>query len=267
MPNAKINDTTLHYDVQGQGETLVFLHAGITDLSMWDAQVAEFAKKYRTIRYDMRGFGRSQFPENTFSHVHDLEMLLEYLKVEDAYLVGCSKGATLALDFTILYPDKVNGLMFVGSAPRGYQFTGEHPPIWKELKQAVEVANFDKAADLGLQIWLAGENRPLEQVNEQLREQVRILIKTMFENEVHSRGKEEKSDMNAMTLLADIKTPTFILIGREDMEDLVEVAEHMVSVMPNAKMTIMENTAHLPNMERPTEFNKLLDDFLNQLTS
>jgi 3-oxoadipate enol-lactonase len=98
---ADVNGARMYYEVVGEGEPLVLVHAGIADSRMWEAQITAFADRYRVIRYDMRGFGRTQIVEGPFSHHEDLRSLLDFLGLDRANIVGCSMGGGAVLDFAL----------------------------------------------------------------------------------------------------------------------------------------------------------------------
>src|SRR3954453_7427403 len=85
----------LYYEVAGQGDAVLFIHAGIADSRMWDEQSHVFAPHYQTIRYDIRGFGRSQIPAGPFAYHTDPANLLRFLKVERAHIIGNSFGGKI----------------------------------------------------------------------------------------------------------------------------------------------------------------------------
>lgn len=117
---AEINGARIHYEVAGEGEPLVLVHAGIADSRMWDDQIGAFAGGYRAIRYDMRGFGQTEMVEGPFSHHEDLRGLLDSLGVGRTHTVGCSMGGGVVLDFALEYPERVGNLILVGSAVGGF---------------------------------------------------------------------------------------------------------------------------------------------------
>ena len=81
---AQINGTRMHYDLHGDGHPLVLIHSGVSDLRFWDDQMEEFSKKYRVIRYDLRGFGQSGVPDSDYRPVEDLKGLLDHLEIDSA---------------------------------------------------------------------------------------------------------------------------------------------------------------------------------------
>ena len=98
---AEVNGTKLYYEMAGSGRVIVLLHGGAVDRRAWDDQFTEFAAKYRVIRYDLRGAGKSASPVKPFSNSEDLYQLLRFLKVDKAYLIGISRGGGIAFDMPI----------------------------------------------------------------------------------------------------------------------------------------------------------------------
>ena len=138
----RINGARIHCEREGDGPPVVFLHAGIADMRMWDPQVAAFATQFDVIRLDQRGFGESELPAKAWSPVADLLSLMDQLSLDTADLVGCSMGGALAIDFTLAHPDRVSKLVLVGSAIGGFAFRPEHAHLF------AEVASARKAGDL-----------------------------------------------------------------------------------------------------------------------
>lgn len=124
---AAINGANLYYEVAGSGHPLVLVHAGIADNRMWDDQFSAFANQYRVIRFDQRGYGQSPPMEGEFARHNDLYELLKFLKVERAYLIGCSMGGRVCLDFALEHPDIAAALIMVGSGPSGFDFKTAPP--------------------------------------------------------------------------------------------------------------------------------------------
>jgi len=117
---ASVNGTQLYYETLGEGHPLVLIHGGYMDRRMWDDQFHAFAKHYRVIRYDVRGFGKSELPPVPYADRQDLFDLLNYLGVEKTYLLGLSLGGIIAIDFTLEHPTMVDALILVGSPVPGF---------------------------------------------------------------------------------------------------------------------------------------------------
>ena len=117
----------------GEGDVLVLLHSGYTDLRLWDDQFELFGRYFKVIRYDIRGFGRSDKPSEPFSHFEDLKELLNYLGIDKAHLVGVSMGGSIAIDFTLQYPDLVEYLVLSGSSLNGYLYANDEASSQRDL--------------------------------------------------------------------------------------------------------------------------------------
>jgi pimeloyl-ACP methyl ester carboxylesterase len=115
-----VNGAELYYEVGGEGQPLVLLHDGLLDRRVWDDQFVAFARLYRTIRYDRRGYGKSSMPDRAFSDVSDLHRLLRHLSTERAYLMGIPNGGKVALEFALEHPRMVAALVLVGPNLGGY---------------------------------------------------------------------------------------------------------------------------------------------------
>ena len=89
---AEVNNTSIYYEVAGEGQALVMVHAGIANKAMWDEQFEFFAQKYKVVRYDMRGYGQSPAAGNDYQRYEDIRALLDFLNIDHAYLMGCSMG-------------------------------------------------------------------------------------------------------------------------------------------------------------------------------
>src|SRR3712207_8911911 len=124
---ADVNGARLHYEIVGEGDPLVLVHAGIADGRMWEGQLGAFAHRNRVIRYDMRGFGRSAMVEGPYAHHEDLRALLDYLGIERALLVGCSMGGKTIIDFALQHPGRAGALVLAGSSVSGFEADGDAP--------------------------------------------------------------------------------------------------------------------------------------------
>ncbi len=265
----KVDGCNLYYEEQGEGHPLVLLHAGIADHRMWDEQVAEFAERYRVIRWDMRGFGKSKTEAGTYSLRDDLFALLNHLEVERAYLCGVSMGGGLTIDFALEHPEMVAAFIAVAPGLSGYW-----PPMGDDAKAQWEKETFargqqawkDKDSaqyiELQMQVWVDGPLQPRERVPAAMRDKVR----TMMQDEDTTEWTPKQLDPPAVNRLNEIRMPTFIIYGDLDPTETDQTCKVLGEQIPNAQTRVMRGTAHLPNMERPDEFNRIVLDFLNSLS-
>jgi pimeloyl-ACP methyl ester carboxylesterase len=119
---AELNGTRLYYEVAGSGAALAFVHGFSLDTRMWDDQFEAFAERYRVVRYDARGFGKSALPgSEKYMHAADLKALLEQLGIDRASVVGLSMGGGIAIDFALTYPEATRALVLVDSTLGGFR--------------------------------------------------------------------------------------------------------------------------------------------------
>ena len=259
---ADVNGATLHYETAGEGEPLVLVHAGISDSRMWDAQVDAFSRRYRTVRYDLRGFGRSPMVEGPYSHHTDLRALLDALEVERAAFVGCSMGGGAVIDFALENPERAEALVLVGAAVGGFEFDEGPPEEWGELVAADGAGDLERVSELEVRMWVDGPRRGPDVVDPAVRDLVREMNLIALKNEAAQLGEELEPERPAASRISKIQAPTLVLVGDEDRARTLAAADLLEEKIPNVRKTVMAGTAHLPNMERPGEFNRLVLDFL-----
>jgi pimeloyl-ACP methyl ester carboxylesterase len=241
---------------------LLLLHAGICDGRMWDDQIGEFARTHRVITPDFRGFGQTKMVAGPFAHRHDLRALMDHLGLGRAILVGGSMSGKTTLDFALEYPQRVDALILVASALSGYHFTDAGTrAAWKASDAALEAGRLDDAAKIEMQTWLAGPRRRLEQIDPSPRQRIRAMLMQSYATPP-DLGDEQPLDPPAVGRLGEVRAPTLIVVGDEDQPDIVAIAGLAESGIPGAKKVVMPGTAHLPNMEQPATFNRIVRDFL-----
>ena len=260
---AEVNGARIYYEVAGEGEPLVMLHAGIADSRMWRKQQEYFSRYYKVITYDLRGFGKTVMPDGQYAHYRDLAGLLDTLRVDKAILLGCSMGGSVAIDFTLEYPERVKGLVLVSSALDGYRFEDkETKKSWKEIDKAVKKRKFDKAADLEIAQWIVGSGRSPEKVDQAVKILVREMLMTYYKNG-NGKGEEQGPEEFAIDRLTEITVPTLIVTGGLDAPDILNITELLNNEIANSRRVTITDTAHLPSLEQSDGFNILVYDFLN----
>jgi pimeloyl-ACP methyl ester carboxylesterase len=272
MPFTDLNGTRFYYEITGASaahpNTVVFLHAGIADRRMWDAQISPFSAHYRILRYDLRGFGRTTVSTPApYAHHKDLRALLDHLGIQRAAVIGCSNGGRVAMNFTLAYPDHVSALVMVCSSPGGYHDDSEDPPIWAEIVAAFKAGDLERTAQLEAQLWTAGPDRAPDQVDARMLALVREMDLIALQNEVAANsGQEQPFIPPAIERLAELHLPLLAVVGELDSPVTLAAGKFMAENIAGARMVTMP-TAHLPSMERPDEFNQIVLDFLKEALS
>jgi pimeloyl-ACP methyl ester carboxylesterase len=262
---AEVNGTQLYYEIAGAGYPLVLLHAGIADSRMWDAQFEVFAREFLTVRYDMRGFGRSVMPPaGEFCLYDDLAGLLDALGLDSAMLVGLSLGASTALDFTLAYPDQVDALVVCGPSLSGFPWSNAILEGWGAVDDAVERGDKAAAIELDLRMWVDGPSRQPDQMDEAIRERMREMLTPLYDIP-EGNGTERRLDPPAIHRLGEILTPTLIVIGDQDMPDMMGIADKLEAGIRGARKVVISGAAHMVNMEKPEQFNHDVLEFLEDV--
>lgn len=254
----------LYYEVAGSGAPLVLCHAGFVDSGMWDSQWDELGQFFQVVRFDIRDYGRSGRAQGPVSRRKDLEGLLDQLGIQRAVLVGCSMGGTIVLDFALEHPERVDGLVLVSAAPSGFEMQGDAPPDLLAMIAATQQGDLKQVSELQLRLWVDGPYRQPEQVDPQVRQRAAGMNWIPVEHGTWRIDTQpaDPLDPPAVARLNQIRVPTLIVVGALDHPELLRAADVMGKGIPGARKVIIASAAHVPNMERPAEFNREVLSFL-----
>lgn len=201
----------LHYQVQGKGDPIVWLHGFGLDARMWDGDVEHFAPEHTIVRYDLRGFGRSSLPTGPFTHTADLHALLVHLGIARVHVVGLSMGGGVAIDFALVHPQAVRSLVLVDSIVGGFKWQqsgSDMGAAWAAAKSGgVEAA---RAAWLANPLFAPALRIPA--VANRLRAMVAEYSGWHFVNDSPQRPLQPP----AWERVAAIAAPTLVLVGALD---------------------------------------------------
>jgi pimeloyl-ACP methyl ester carboxylesterase len=254
-----VTEGQLYYERVGHGQALVLLHSGGLHCGEWDDQFAEFSRHYLVVRYDRRGYGGSPMPRQAFSHVQDLYAVLFGLQLVKPALLGFSAGGGIALDFALTYPDMVHALILVGPSLSGYPGSQarqqELQPLWDAMNQGT--------IDDVVEAWMkdpaiapAPENLP---ARERLRDLIKDNAQWLFRHPSFSPALAPP----ALDRLTSVTVPTLVISGERDASDNLDIVRIIANAIPGAKSAIIARAGHHVNLEQPTEFNRVVLDFLS----
>ena len=263
----RFDGATLAGEAGGFGLPVVFLHAGVTDRRMWTGQMEQLAAEgYHVISYDRRGFGETSSPDEPFSHLADLEAVLDQLSVHAAILVGASMGGALAIDFALEHPERTVGLVLVGTAIGGApepELPEEAEALFDARAYAEERGQTTSVNRIDAHLWLDGPLSASGRVEGAARE-------PFLEMNAKVLGKpaltHEETSEAAYDNVASITAPTLLIVGDLDFPHIIERHAELSEDLENAFGVVLEDTAHLPSLERPDLFDPLLLEFLEAIT-
>jgi pimeloyl-ACP methyl ester carboxylesterase len=262
------NGAKLYYEVEGSGHPLVLVHAGVANLRMWDPQVPAFAEHYRVIRYDTRGWGRTETEQVPFSNRADLAAVLDHLDAPSAYVLGLSRGGSIALDFAVDHPGRADALIFCAGGIGGFEGaepTPEEEALFAEAAQREEAHDWDWVADFETRYWVDGPGQPANRVDPAIRERVHDWILTTYQAE-KNEGLPEPMQPPANERLPSLRMPVLSMVGDLDDRDTIAACRRLAEVVPGARFEEFRAAAHMFNLELPEKFNRLVLDFLGSLS-
>lgn len=264
-----VNNAQLYYETAGQGIPFVMIHAGVADSRQWNNEFAFFARNYQVIRHDMRGYGKSEPVDGEFNHLDDLVAVLNALGIQEpAVIMGCSMGGGLAMDFALTHPVRVRALIMVGSGPSGLELDVPAPAKFADVEKAFEAGDLNLVAEIETQIWFDGTGRTPEQVNPEMRKLLYEMNRQALAHEVKQLGKRLPNTQSpAFERLSELKIPVLVIVGAHDTPYILAAADYMVEKIPSAQKVIIEDAAHLPNMDHPDEFQTHVTNFLEGISS
>jgi 3-oxoadipate enol-lactonase len=242
----------------------VLVHEGIADSRMWDPQWTSWADRYRLLRFDLEGFGRSPIESETLIYARDVVELLDELGIAGAALVGVSMGGRIAMEVAVARPDLVAALVLVGAAVPGHDWSAEMNAHGEEEYALVTRGDLDAATELSMRFWVDGPRRSPDDVDPAVRGAVAAMQRRALELQAphYETVDEELLVGDVAQRLGEIAVPTFVLVGEEDVEDMHSVARTLVAAIPGARFASIPDTAHVPSLERPEAFDALVLDFL-----
>jgi 2-hydroxy-6-oxonona-2,4-dienedioate hydrolase len=264
---AAINNALIHYETAGEGQPFVMIHAGVADSRQWNNEFASFADRFRVLRYDIRGYGKSEPVDGEFSHLQDLTALLEHLELaQPLILMGCSMGGGLAMDFALAQPARVRALIMVGSGPSGLELDVPAPAKFADAEKAYNAGDLDLLAELETQIWFDGMGRTPGQVNQAMRQLAYDMNRNVLSQEAKHLGKPLPDAQGpAAGRLGELQLPVLVIVGSHDTPYIVAAADYMAERIRSARRALIEDAAHLANMDQPDEFRRIVTKFLDSL--
>lgn len=265
----EVNGANLYYEVAGEGQPVILGHAGFVDSGMWDSQWEALAARYKVIRYDMRGYGKSDLAPSPVSRRDELLGVMKALDIDRAALVGCSLSGETMLDFALEHPDRVDALILVSAVPSGFEMEGEPPAGLFEMFDAMQAGDIERTSELQIRLWVDGGYRQPEQVDSAVRERAAEMNLIAVKNGTFMTADSEPlSPLTppAVGRLNEVGVPTLLIVGALDHPELQRAADVMAAAIPDAQKVIIPDSAHVPNMEKPAEFNAAVLALLEKLS-
>jgi 3-oxoadipate enol-lactonase len=257
----------LYHEVAGAGPAIVFIHEGIADSRMWDPQWASFAARYRLVRCDLAGFGRTPLGTEPVAHARDVLALLDDLGISSAAVVGASLGGRLALELALARPDLVQALVLEDAGIPGVDWSDDVRAGWEAEDDAVARGDLEAATEANLRLWIDGPRRAPADVDPVFRATVATMVRRALELQAPHWEEldEEPLVPDVAERLGEVRAPTLALAGEEDVWDMQELARRFAREIPGARHATIAAAAHMPNLEQPAAFDAVVLPFLGEV--
>jgi 3-oxoadipate enol-lactonase len=234
---------------------VLLLHAGIADSRMWASQVTALeAAGHRVLAPDLPGFGEQALEPGEL----DLVAYAASFAHGPTAVVGCSFGGRIALELTVSRPELVEKLVLVGAGLGSWEWSDEAQAGFAEEEAALERGDLPGAAAAQARMWLADDAAP------DVRELTEAMTLRSYELQIPLEDQVTGSwpEPPAAERLESVAVPTLVVVGSEDVPDILTIADLLGQRIPGATKAVIEGAGHLPSLERPDELNRLLLDFL-----
>jgi len=226
-------------DTGGDGPTLVLLHPGWGDSSIWLPVLDRLTSRSRVIRYDTRGFGKSPAPSAPFSQVGDLAVVLDRCDVDRAVLIGHSGGGGTAIGLALADPARVSGLLLLAPGVPDYPWP-QDDPYFRQFEALYAAGDRDGLADLGLRTWAAAG------ADQAAREQICGAAAAFFRV-----GDHERPDPPAYPRLGQLRVPAVMAVGDREYPMVARAAADIAARIPGCRSIHVPGADHLLPLRVP----------------
>lgn len=247
MPFLQRGDFVQHYRADGAAvkPTLLFANSLGSDLRIWDEVAARLAGRFRLIRYDLRGHGLSEAPAPPYSAADlagDAVAILDRLNIHQAIICGVSVGGLIAQAVALNFPKRVRGLVLCDTGAK--IATSE---AWQQRIDKVRVDGIDSLVQMTMERWFSAGFRA--RCPAEVRGYSLMLRQTSADGYIGTCAALRDTDFRSA--ITEVRQPTLVLCGAEDIATPPELGRELAGLMPEAQFSLIDKAAHLPGIERP----------------
>ncbi|WP_028133694.1 alpha/beta fold hydrolase [Bradyrhizobium japonicum] len=252
MPGINRDGVNIHYEVHGEGPPLLLTHGYSSTSAMWHGQVDALAREHKLILWDMRGHGRSDYPDDPRAYsealtVGDMAAILDAVGAERAIIGGLSLGGYMSLAFYRAHPERTRALLIIDTGP------GFKKDDAREAWNARALATADRLDREGLEVL---KSATPERAAASHRDAKGLALA--------ARGMLTQRDARVIELLPDIKVPSLIVVGADDTPFLA-ASDYMTAKIPGAQKVAIPAAGHAVNIDQPKAFVDAVSAFLKNL--
>jgi pimeloyl-ACP methyl ester carboxylesterase len=262
----KAGKLQVYYEQKGSGDVIVLLHAGLQNHTMWEEQVKGLSENFSVITIDLPFHGNTTGIDTSILAKDVIKAVLDSLHLQKVSIAGLSMGASVVQDFIIAYPARVNKAILVSAGINGYERKYPIDTVsmtwYAQFTNALNAKDTAKAALEFTKAWGEGmDHRGDSLTKASSRYVYNTTLATLKEHKLEG-WPNLQDEPPAMEGLAGIKLPVLIIHGDKDLPFITTASQYMEKTIPGAKRVLIKDVAHMLNMEKPAEVNKLMIDFL-----
>ncbi len=254
----------IYYEVKGTGPSLVLIHSAISDSRLWDQEFEFLSRNFTTIRYDVRGLGRSAPAVEEYSDSSDLKILLASLGVAKASIIACSNSGRIAMDFALMFPERVENMILVGSglglfepeeADGLAQAVSNLEGVFSRLSENYRNDEKDKSVEELMNLLGSG-------LRGEARDSAWNMVKENLEEIVTDKSASHAHFMINKGNLKDITSRVLVLVGEMDNPMIIWSSRRLAEGIPGADFAILPKGDHFLNLSAGDEFIKAVGKLL-----
>jgi 3-oxoadipate enol-lactonase len=257
---SRIGDIDVHYTIEGEGPWITLAHSLACNVSMWDEQAALLSKNYRVLRYDARGHGKTTAPAGPYTLAQladDVYGLFQHLGITRSHWVGISMGGMIGQTYALEHPGVFASMVLADT-------TSRRPPnadaMWGERIVLAQTQGMGALVEGTLARWFtAGFRASHPDVVAPIAAGILATPVNGFCGCCAAIAKIDTLDR-----LHEISCPVLVLVGEHDHGTPPEMARQIHANLPNSQFVLINDAAHIANIEQPAFFNRALMDFLAQ---
>jgi 3-oxoadipate enol-lactonase len=234
-----VPDGELWAEDTGSGTAVVLIHGDWTDAGIWARLVPLLRDRYRVIRYDLRGFGRSARPSRPFTRLGDLRAVLDHFGIRQAVAVGHSGGGGPALGLALQYPERTRAVTLIAPGIHDYPWP-EDDAYFQAFGSLIATADHDKILSLGLRTWAPGG------ADAEIAAMLRGAVSSWFQI-----GDLERADPPGFGLLDTVRTPAIMLLGDQEYPMVSDASRAIVARLSGCQTVLVPGADHLLPLREP----------------
>lgn len=260
MPYAAVNGIQLYHEISGRedGPTLLLSNSLASNLRMWDPQMPAVESRFRVVRYDSRGHGRSDAPTGAYTIemlAADAIGLLDHLRIERTHYCGLSKGGMVGQRLATLHPDRVDRVVLCDTAA----YMGP-PALWEGRIETAEAKGMAGVVDATIDRWFT---KPFHTTGAAAVAEVREMILTTPVQGFVGCCRAIQA-MDQRETIATIAAPVLVIVGADDPGTTPDMARDIQQRITGAELVVLPEAAHLSNIEQAALFNEAVVGFLSK---